>query len=179
MKKSILMILAAFSVSITVAQNNPPATNPARGTNNPDQRTQTQSGTTPQSSDVPGTISKRFSTDYPNTQSNWSQVGTNYRAEYADTASRLTRAIIYDVNGNPVGSESQLGNNEYPRTIGDYYSKSYPNEKYNVWSSQDNTGKRSYYITRESDVIWFDDKGNYQNKTPRTINRTDTGNFNR
>lgn len=173
------MVLSAFSFSVAVAQNTSPATNAPRGTNNPNQPTQSQSGTTPQNNDVPGTISQRFSTDYPNINSNWSRVGSNYRAEYADTASSLGRAIIYDANGNPVGTESQLGRGEYPATVNDYYSKTYPNEEFNVWSSQDNTGKPAYYVTRESDVIWFDDKGNYKNKTPRTINRTDSGNMHR
>lgn len=197
MKKTILVVLAIFNLSILVAQNNPPATNPPTGnTQTQDRRTQpsttqpsttqpsttqpsrTQQSTTtttqsstilnPGTVQVPGDINKRFSTDYPNVRSTWSQSGTNYRSEYMDNTSRTGRAIIYDQSGTPVGTESELGSTDYPKTIGDYYSTTYPNEKYKVWSSEDTNGKRSYYVTRKTDILWFDDKGNYTTKTVRS-----------
>lgn len=170
MKKSMLLLLAAFSMGTVVAQNTNPATSPS--TTQP-QNSKTQSSTwqnTPaqQNTKVPGTVNQRFSTDYPDMKPNWSASGTNYRAEYTDTDSKLGRAVLYDQNGNPVGKELELSPTEYPKTITEYYTATYPNEEYRVWSTEDMTGKRNYFVTRKSEVIWFDDKGVYKTKTLRT-----------
>lgn len=170
MKKSILSVLAVLSFGTLVAQNNPPATNPAPAdrksstTTTTTTQTQSQTGNMHQ---VPGTVNSRFSTDNPGMTSTWSRSDTYYRAEYMDKDSRSGRAILYDENGNPMGTEREIGTADYPTGVSDYYTKNYPNEPYKVWSSEDKTGKRSYYVTRESDVIWFDDKGAYKSKSAR------------
>src|SRR5688500_20058555 len=153
MKKSLLLLCAAFSMSAVVAQNTNPPTSPS--TTQP-QNSKTQSSTwqnTPaqQNTQVPGTINQRFTTDYPNIKPNWSTSGTNYRAEYMDTETRLGRAVLYDQNGNPVGKELELNRTEYPKTITEYYSSNYPNEEFRIWSAEDMTGKRNYFVTRKSE----------------------------
>ena len=158
-----LTILAVFSLGSLVAQNNPPATNPPTGS-----RSTSPQSTTQQNTQIPGVVSKRFSTDYPNMNSTWSTSGTNYRAEYMDSNSKMGRAILYDKSGNPIGMEQELGKGEYPASINDYYTVSYPNEQYRVWTSNGTDGKRNYFVTRKSEVIWFDDKGTYTRKVPRS-----------
>jgi len=174
MKKSILTLLAAFSLGSLVAQSNSPSTNTQSGSSSTTKQgttTTTQQGTnmqTPQSNtQVPGSVSKRFNTDYPSTNSTWTTAGTNYRAEYMDPKTKTGRAVYYDTNGNPVGMERELSRSEYPASINEYYTASYPNEEYRVWTSDDKTGKRNYFITRKTEVVWFDDKGTYVRKEAR------------
>ena len=185
MKKIILSVLAVLSLNALSAQNSTPATNPpsGTGTNSNDRsnsgnmstypgRSNTPSSTQTQQYNqnvqVPGGVSKRYNTDYPNMQSSWSMNGKNYRADYMDTKTNKGRAVIYYPSGNPLMTERELGTGDYPRSINEYYNTNYPNEKYKVWSSEDNTGKRSYYVTRKSDVIWFDDKGTYRSLEQRS-----------
>jgi len=169
MKKSILTLLAAFSLGSLVAQNNPPTTNPPSGSSTTKQGTTTQQqGTVMQpSTQVPGAVSKRFSTDYPNTNSTWTMSGTNYRAEYMDPTTKTGRAVLYDQNGNPMGMERELTRSDYPASINEYYTASYPNETYRVWTTDDKTGKRNYFISRKNEILWFDDKGTYSRKETR------------
>jgi hypothetical protein len=194
MKETILMILAAFSMNALVAQNNPPATNPPSGNSNQGNNrndntnnsgTKTNSGnmhtypegsrtqthtpqntqtTTNQTVKVPESVNKRFSADYPDSKSTWTMRGNNYRAEYRDQSTNLNRAVIYDMAGNPIGTERELNMSDYPGTLRDYYNSNYPNESYKVWSSEDKTGKRTYYVPRKNEMIWFDEKGNYRTK---------------
>ncbi len=178
MKKSILSVLAVLTFGTLVAQNNPPATNPTPSDrrsstntntqqgNQPGTNTQSQSGTG-NMHQVPGTVNSRFSKDYPNMTSTWSQSDNNFRAEYMDKDSRTGRAIIYDQSGNPIGTEREIGSADYPKTITEYNSTTYPNETYKVWSREDSNGNRTYYTTRKNDIIWYDDKGNYKSKSLR------------
>lgn len=159
MKKSIVTMVLVFSMGALSAQTTPP---PA------DSRTKTT--TVQQSNQPPSSVTTRFNTDYPNMRSNWSASGTNYRAEYTDPATKRSNAVIYDMNGNPVGMEKEISKGEYPGTINDYYSKTYPNEQYRVWSREEN-GKQIYYVPRNSEQLMFDDKGNY---TPMEINKKDS-----
>ncbi len=167
MKKSILMILAVFGFGTLVAQNTPPATStPTNSRQTTTQQTTTKTTTTQQNPQVPADVSKRFGTEYPDMRSTWSMSGANYRAEYMDTQTRMGRAIVYDKMGNPVGKESEVATGQFPVTITEYYNTSFPNETYKVWSSEEQTGNRNYFVTRKSEIIWFDDKGNYTRKTP-------------
>jgi len=162
MKKSILTLLAAISFGSLVAQNSTPA-------NNPQSATTTQQGSVMQPQmQVPGNVSKRFTTDYPNTNSTWTKSGTNYRAEYMDTKSKTGRAVVYDMNGNPVGMERELSRSDYPANINQYYTASYPNEEYRIWTSDDKTGKQTYFIPRKTEILYFDDKGTFVRKDAHT-----------
>ncbi len=152
-------MLAAGIVGMLAAQT----TNP-QGTSTTTTKTTTTT-TVQQNVQPPGAVTKRFNTDYPNMRSSWTMSGRNYRAEYADANTRLGRAVIYDETGAPVGMEREIAKGEYPVTINEYYSTTYPNETYRVWTIDDNAVKRNYFVTRKSEVIWFDDKGNYTRKS--------------
>lgn len=121
--------------------------------------------TMPASSNVqaPDAISTRFNNDYPNLQPTWTMDGSNYRADYSDGS--VNRSVIYDPQGKVMSREEQLNTNAYPTTIGDYYTKNYPSEKYNVWSSTDANGEMTYYTKRNSETIWFDKSGKYKATT--------------
>jgi hypothetical protein len=178
MKKSILTLVAALSIGTLVAQSTSPTTNPPSGTQEKKKempgtqgteemqtkQTPQQSNTAKSATQVPGTVSSRFSTDYPNTNTTWTMSGKNYRAEYMDPKTNSGRAVVYDQNGNPLGMEREVSRTDLPPTINEYYTATYPNEEYRVWTNDDKTGKKSYYITRKSEVLWFDDKGAFIRK---------------
>jgi hypothetical protein len=113
----------------------------------------------------PSGVSTRFNNDYPNMQPTWTMDGSNYRADYADGSN--SRSVIYDPKGKMMSREEMLSNGTYPSTIGDYYTKTYPNEKYEVWSSTDTEGNMTYYTKRNSETVLFDKSGNYK-KTTKT-----------
>jgi hypothetical protein len=145
MKKSILMWLAVFCMGTVAAQTTAPATKSS------------------QNAQVPSEVSKRFMTDYPNTQVAWTMSGTSYRAEYIDPNKQMGRAVLYDKSGNPLGVEREIAKGEYPTAINEYYMSTYPNEKYKVWIREEN-GRRIYFVPRTSEIVWFDDKGSYTRK---------------
>lgn len=112
---------------------------------------------------TPSTVTTRFSNDYPGMDATWSMDGSNYRADYTDGA--INRSVIYDQKGKMLSREEQMRSNTYPSSIGDYYTKNYPNEKYDVWSSTDPDGTTTYYTKRNSETIWFDKSGKYKSTT--------------
>ena len=107
---------------------------------------------------TPDAVIKRYAADYPNVKAVWTMSGPNYRAEYTDK-NGMSHAVIYDMKGDVVGNENQLKEGEYPSTISTYYVSTYPHEAYKVWSSEDKSGNRVYYIHRGSDMVWFDKSG--------------------
>ena len=109
---------------------------------------------------APASVSTRFNNDYPGMQPAWTMDGANYRADYLDGG--INRSVIYDPKGKMLSKEEQLGNGTYPSTIGDYYTKKYPGEKYQVWSSTNPNGERTYYTKRNSETVWFDKDGKYK-----------------
>lgn len=122
---------------------------------------------------TPNTITNRFSTDYPNMNATWTMDGKNYRAEYMDNS--RWHSVTYDANGKMTNREEQLTMGNYPSAIGDYYTKNYPNEKYEVWSSTDGDGKTSYFTNRNSETLWFDNSGKYKNKSKAKERKVNTG----
>ena len=149
--------MVVFSLGTLSAQNTPPPSD-ARST----------PATTAKPTQVPpAAVSTRFSTDYPNTKATWSTTTTGYRSEYIDPNTKMYRANVYDANGNPVGMEKEIAKGEYPTTINTYYSTTFPNEQYRVWTRDEN-GKKVYFVARPNETIYFDDKGNYTRKNERT-----------
>lgn len=117
---------------------------------------------TPDNSNMqtPGPVSTRFTTDHPNTQASWTMDGSNYRANYTDGS--VHHGATYDAKGKLISTDEQLGAGAYPAEIGDYYTKTYPNETYEVWSSTDAKGEKTFYTTRNSETVWFDKSGKYK-----------------
>ena len=111
------------------------------------------SAQTPASTNVqaPSAVATRFSNDYPNRNATWTMDGSNYRADYMEGS--VNKSVIYDPKGKMLSREEMLANGSYPSTIGDYYTKNYPNEKYQVWSSTNADGDMSYYTKRNSETV--------------------------
>ncbi|MBL7933917.1 MAG: hypothetical protein JNL60_18580 [Bacteroidia bacterium] len=150
MKKLILSVAAALCVSVMTAQTptNPPST-PA----------------TPGNIQAPNTVSDQFRIDYPNTTPNWTMDGTNYRGEYLDPATNARRSVIYDKNGKMISREELINRKDYPAGINAYYAEKYPTENYEVWSTTDASGNRSYYTNRNNEKITFDKEGKYKSNS--------------
>jgi hypothetical protein len=112
--------------------------------------------------DTPENVVMRFNEDYPgNTNVTWKQEGRNYRVTYTDRQTYLNRMVIYDQEGNVVSTETQLDDINSPSGVNEYCSKYYPNEKFKLWQLEGSSGKRSYYILHDGEIIYFDQEGNY------------------
>src|SRR5688572_28331687 len=119
MKKIILIGAILLQINSVMAQTN----------------TATGSGTNTGSVNTPQTVTNRFNTDYPNMNATWTRDGDYYRAEYMDNQSNMSRAVVYDRDGNTVYNEELMADNSYPESIGTYYKENYPNESsFKVWS---------------------------------------------
>lgn len=137
-------------------------TSPSSNTTNKNENTPGGIQTPPENIITPpGPVNNRFGLDYPNNNPSWQREGNYFSARYKDNTTNRDRVIIYDGNGNIIRTENELDPNNYPSTIGGYYTKHYPNEGYIIWMSEDNTGKKAYYIIRNNERIWFDENGNY------------------
>jgi hypothetical protein len=145
MKKMILLAAAALCLNKVVAQTTPEDRGNIK---------------------TPNTVTTKFNTDYPNANATWSRDGSNYRAEYNDRSTNVPHSVTYDKNGNMLTREERLSRGTYPQAIGDYYTKNYPDENYDVWSSTDGTGNVTYYTIRNNEMLWFDNNGNYKTHKP-------------
>lgn len=144
MKKSILVLLTAFGINAVVAQTNVMS---------------------PNTSNVPSTVTNKFNTDNPNVKADWQTEGDHYTAQYMDETNHMNKTVVYDKSGNVVRTDMEINKSTYPATITDYYTKNYPTEEYKVWSSIDNNGNTTYYTKRKSETLWFDKNGSYVSTT--------------
>jgi hypothetical protein len=111
----------------------------------------------------PSVVTNRFTTDYPGMQANWSRDHmNNYRASYRDAGSNSNRSVTYDKSGNVISRDMELGDNDYPTGISDYFTKNNMKDKRSVWSSEDQDGNKIYYSNYNNKTYWFDKNGNYQ-----------------
>jgi hypothetical protein len=118
---------------------------------------------------VPDSISKRFSMQYPEVKNQtWKTENNRYRVTYRDNMN-MEQSVIYDRNGQIYGKRSEVQTQEVPPSVSEYYSKNYPGEsKYKVYRETDTIGGNSYYIDRKGERIYFDNQGAYQRKTSTT-----------
>lgn len=114
-------------------------------------------------------ILSRFSKDYPNIKPVWtSYEDGSCSAEYRVEETNMGRMVRYDKTGKLLSVENELHNDAYPTSIGKYYVKKYPREKYIIWSHQDAAGNMTYYANREEETVWFDRNGKFiPSKTKR------------
>ncbi len=116
---------------------------------------------TPLGVETPAIVTNRFNIDHSNNDVIWQKEGDNYTATYTDPSTNNKCKMVYDEDGNMISKDKQTDNTVYPKTIGTYYTKHYPNENYTVWISEDKNGTKTYYTTRNSSTLWFDKNGKY------------------
>ena len=170
MKKIICIVVTLFSLNALNAQTTTPQTK-EWNTNHQKPNSSVNVAQPGTQINVPDNIRTRYNTDYPKTQPMWTKDGSKYRAEYRDQSSQSSQAIVYDEHGNQMFTERQVNTGTYPDGINNHYSRTYPNEAYHVWSSQDDTGNPYFYINRDSETIYFDENGNYLRSNRRTDQR--------
>lgn len=114
---------------------------------------------------VPDSVRQRFKTDYPDVQDvQWKTENGQYHATYQDTG-KLEHNIIYDKNGKMSGRQYQLGTNDVPSGISDYYKNNYPAEhNYKVWVDEKESGGKRYYVRGKDGTLWFDENGKFVRK---------------
>lgn len=106
-------------------------------------------------------ILSKFAYDNPNTRAIWTKEDNNiYAAMYRDENTNLNKITRYDINGNVLSHANELKNNNYPLTISKYLAKKFPGEESSVWSYE-TEGKKTFYVTRGDDVLWFNALGKY------------------
>lgn len=109
----------------------------------------------------PAIVLNNFSAAYPNVNPEWGLQDDIYSADYRDVTTNMGRVISYDKLGNITSIENELANDAYPQSIGNYFVKKYPGEKYKVWSYEDGMGNKMYYILRGEQSIWFSSEGKF------------------
>lgn len=115
---------------------------------------------------VPDSISQRFRTDYPNaTNPTWNWQGGDYSVNYQDEQSRQHN-LFYDRNGEISRSQYEIGVEQVPFPLSDYYTKNYPDKTgYKIWIEEDKAGNKSYYIPQDNETLYFDNTGKFLRKT--------------
>ena len=91
----------------------------------------------------PVIVKETFTKQHPEITPNWSNDDKNYKATFEDPKTAKQVIIVYDKKGEVIRKESELDNMNYPKSIHEYYTKNYPEEKYTTWSVQDHTGVNS------------------------------------
>jgi hypothetical protein len=109
----------------------------------------------------PSAIAEKFKNEFPGITPIWHIDGKNFVAEFVDPNTFKGISVVYDKDGNIIRRESELENSSYPSSINDYYIKKYPGEKFKTWRSADEKGQVTYYIKRQSGLVWFDKEGKY------------------
>ncbi|MBL7931307.1 MAG: hypothetical protein JNL60_05380 [Bacteroidia bacterium] len=113
---------------------------------------------------APTIVMAKFNETYPDISPIWWRSGDHYSATFIEAPSGIKRIMVYDSFGNLVRNDSQVGEKVYPAPIKQYCNKKYPGEKYDIWSSEDSKGKKSYFLSRGREIVWFDEQGNYRTK---------------
>ncbi len=107
----------------------------------------------------PAEVKDKFIKEHPSVTPSWSMDGKNFKAEFVDPNTFKGNCIVYDAEGNVIRRENEMENASYPKSINDYFIKTYPGEKFKTWSSLDARGNRTFYIKRNNDQVWFDKDG--------------------
>ena len=77
---------------------------------------------------VPANIKSEFKASYPRAAAvEWQQVNDKYKVMFTD-AKNLHHTIIYQKDGKLFSRESELDEQQVPKTIRDYYIENYPSE---------------------------------------------------
>jgi hypothetical protein len=117
-------------------------------------------GATPvEKSEVPTLIIEKFTKEFPRVQPSWMREGDNFKAVFENQETHLPQSVIYDRNGNVIRRETQLDELSAPGAINEFYNKNFPGEKLNTWEAEDNSGVKTYYTKRSTEVIRFDKDG--------------------
>lgn len=108
---------------------------------------------------LPVVVLTAFTAEHPGITAIWKADGENFKAAFNDPTTKLGRIIVYDKEGKVVRTENEVDQSGIPPKVGEFYHKNYPGEKYQLWSTQDASGDKTYYSGRNMDVIWFDKNG--------------------
>ncbi len=107
----------------------------------------------------PSVVLSRFAAGYPNINPVWTLNEDIYSAEYRVEDTNMGRMVNYDREGNLLSIDNELHNDAYPASIGKYYIKKYPHEKYAIWLHEEAAGGKSYFAPRAEGRVWFDAGG--------------------
>jgi hypothetical protein len=109
-------------------------------------------------SEVPAPILDYFKTAYPEDK-NYEVLVVDENGKTMYYSSKQDKKTVY-LNREGKVVKTVYESKDYPKNIQAYYSQKYPEEKYTVYS-EDEDGKVSYYTVRKGKIIYFDKEGNY------------------
>jgi len=150
-------------------QTNPNMSNPNQ--TNPNMQSQNMDmdhdwdmygGTRVETSRVPQTTSKAFSTKYPNRNDvTWYSYSKGYIATYPGT-NKMREGVLYDKNGKMMGTVTRERTSTLSSSVTTNMKKKYPNysEEY-VYVVTTPTGKKMYVTKNNGSWSEFNDTGTY------------------
>jgi len=154
MKKVIFLALAVFEMTVLAAQNKITPQNPKVAADT--------------------VVNPPIVVEDPSNAAAWKRTPKNGKAEFSDTTLKKERTVTYDATGNMVisdNSDDPTNNPAYPPLVAEYYTQKYPGEKYRVMWTKDKIGNKVYYITRKTEVFWFNQEGNYTHKSKAVLKK--------
>jgi hypothetical protein len=119
--------------------------------------------------EVPVIVTEKFASQYTDVNPVWwvDKENSQYSAQFTHQPSGMGGLLIYDSYGNVLRTDKQVDDKNYPPEIKTYCTRKYPNESFQVWSSEDQNGNKSFYSVHTGGTDWFDKRGNYKEKTPK------------
>ncbi len=119
-------------------------------------------GTKVVSDSVPSALNTTYSKKYPDQKTTtWYRYNQGYRASYMDK-DNMENNVIYDMNGNMIGSTKMIKSSSLPNGINDYMKKTYPSQPYTrVYEINPSTGQKGYIVWMNDRWVRFDSQGNY------------------
>jgi hypothetical protein len=113
---------------------------------------------------TPLIILEHFSRNYSDAIPFWGMEGKHYTVRYIDPETALGHKLVYDKHGTIVRSENEMALSECPQNLLEYYVRNYPDEQLRVWSYEENSGDRRYFIRHNTRIVWFDKEGRYMRR---------------
>jgi hypothetical protein len=113
---------------------------------------------------TPLIILEHFARTNPDAIPFWGTEGNNYTVRYIDPRTALGHKLVYDRQGVILRSENEIALNECPASLVAYYHKNHANEPVRIWSYEENTGLKKYFIRVQSRTLWFDKEGRYMKR---------------
>ncbi|HKC69131.1 MAG TPA: PepSY-like domain-containing protein [Bacteroidia bacterium] len=113
------------------------------------------------SSEVPGAVSSKFSSMYPNsTVDHWKKEKGNYEVKFMQGGKKMCVAI--DPSGNVVKTSTTISASELPSSVNDYVAKNYSNQKITEAEKiSEADGTTKYEAKVNGTHLCFDSNGNF------------------
>ena len=94
----------------------------------------------------------------------WGTEGNNYTVRYIDPQTALGHKLVYNRQGVILRSEDEIALESCPASLVAYYKKNHADEPVRIWSYEECSGLKKYFIRVQSKVLWFDREGHFMKR---------------